>query len=263
MPIFLRVAAATFVFLACLSPASAQQMEELAGLCADADDQIPADRQIAACTTLVEMPGISATNRAAFTGLRALNYRAQGDYARAMADYEAAIPQFERLLAAATQDQARADLSGLLSIVHDGRGVMHIARGQDYRNAVPDFREAIRLNPRNPEPRNDLCFSLASLNESLDEARAACDAGLALAPNAHATLDSRGFVGLRQSRFQDAWNDYDAALRLDADNAHYLYGRGIAALRLGREREGRADLARAMVLEAEVPQTYAGYGITP
>lgn len=263
MPILLRFAAATFAFLACLSPASAQQVEALAGLCADADNQIPADRQIASCTTLIEMPGISAEIRASFTGMRALTYRAAGDFARAMADYEAAISQVRRLLAAATEDQARAGLSGLLSILHDGRGVMHIAGGQDYRRALPDFREAIRLNSGNPEPHNSLCFSLATLNESLDEARAACDAALALAPNAQATLDSRGFVGLRQSRFQDAWNDYDAAVRLEAGSAHYLYGRGIAALRLGRTEEGRADLARATSLDAGVAQTYAGYGITP
>jgi tetratricopeptide (TPR) repeat protein len=263
MPSFFKAAAAAFAFLAFIAPASAQQVEELAGLCADADNQIPADRQIASCTALIAMRGISAAIRASFTGMRAMTYRAEGDFARAMADYEAAIPQIERLLAAATDDRARADLSELLSIMRDGRGVMHVARGQDYRRALADFREAIRLNPRNPTPRNDLCFGLAALNESLDEARAACDAGLGLAPNDHATLDSRGFVGLRQARFQDAWNDYDAALRLHANDAHYLYGRGIAALGLGREREGRADLARATALDAEVAQTYAGYGIAP
>lgn len=263
MPVFLRIAAATFALVACIPPASAQEVQELATRCTASENQLSADRRIAACTTLIETSGISEVLRASVTGLRAALYRERGEFAPALADYEAAIPQFQRLLAGAADDRARADLSGLLSITHAGRGVMRIAVGQDYRNALPDFREARRLNPRNADALNNLCFGLAVLNESLDEARAACDAALALAPNDHATLDSRGFVGLRQSRFQDAWTDYDAALRLDANSAHYLYGRGIAALRLGREREGRADLARAAQIDAAVVQAYAGYGITP
>jgi tetratricopeptide (TPR) repeat protein len=263
MQILLKFAAMSFAFLACAAPAAAQPVEELARLCADADNQIPADRQIAGCTTLIETPGISAVIRASFIGLRAVAYRAEGDFARAMADYEAAIPLTERLLADAADDHDRTSLAGILSIMRDGRGVMHIALARDYRRALPDFREAMRLDPRNPEPGNDLCFSLAALNESLDEARGACNAAIALAPNDHATLDSRAFVGLRQSRFQDAWNDYDAAARLAPGDAHYLYGRGIAALRLGRTAQGRADLARATALDADAPRSYAEFGIRP
>ncbi len=60
---------------------------------------------------------------------------------------------------------------------------------------------------------NALCWILAIRSESLDEARAACDASLRVRPNHAPTLDSRGMVGLKQGRFQDAWNDYDAAVR--------------------------------------------------
>lgn len=263
MSIFFRAAGAALILLAAASPASAQNVQELASLCADPDDQIPADRQIASCTTLIEMPGVTATLRASALGLRALVYREEGEFARALADYEAVIPQFQRLLAGAANDESRADFSGLLSIVQDGRGVMHVALAQDHRSALPDFREAIRLNAGNPSPHNNLCFGLAVLNESLDEARRACDAAVALTPSDAAVLDSRGFVGLRQARFQEAWNDYDAALRFQANDAHSLYGRGIAALRLGREQEGRADLARAAGIDATIAATYAGYGIRP
>jgi Flp pilus assembly protein TadD len=70
-------------------------------------------------------------------------------------------------------------------------------------------------------------------------------------------------VALKQSRFQDAWNDYDAAMRINPEGPSWVYGRGIAALRLGRTEEGRADIARAQALNAEVARYYAGLGIRP
>lgn len=76
-------------------------------------------------------------------------------------------------------------------------------------------------------------------------------------------LDRRLHGELKQGRFQDAWNDYDTAVRGDASIAHFRYGRGIATLRLGRTAEGQADLAAAAALDANIAATYAGYGVTP
>jgi hypothetical protein len=70
-------------------------------------------------------------------------------------------------------------------------------------------------------------------------------------------------VGLLQSRFQDAWTDFDAAVRAGSTNQHSLFGRGIAALCLGRADNGHADIARAAGLDPAVAATYAGYGISP
>lgn len=119
------------------------------------------------------------------------------------------------------------------------------------------------LWPGQVEATNNRCWARALAGVDLVAARADCDAGLRLRPGVASVLDSRAMVGLKQNRFQDAWNDYDAAARTDPGSAHYLYGRGIAALRLGRTTEGQADLARATRLDANIAQTYAGYGITP
>jgi len=43
-------------------------------------------------------------------------------------------------------------------------------------------------------------------------------------------------VGLKQHRFQDAWDDYDAAVRLDPKRASPLYGRAMAEIRLGQKK---------------------------
>mgnify|MGYP002683278525 CR=1 FL=1 len=46
-------------------------------------------------------------------------------------------------------------------------------------------------------------------------------------------------------------------------DARTLYGRGIAGLRLGRAREGRADIAAAERLQPEITATFASYGLPP
>jgi tetratricopeptide (TPR) repeat protein len=74
---------------------------------------------------------------------------------------------------------------------------------------------------------------------------------------------SRGMVAIKQERWQDAWADYDRAVRLQPSSAHALYGRGIAALRLGRAAEGAADLAAAQRLDQAIAETYSRYAVEP
>ncbi len=74
---------------------------------------------------------------------------------------------------------------------------------------------------------------------------------------------SRGLLSLKQRHDQDAWNDYNSAARRTENNAAYLYGRGIAALRLGRTSEGQADIAAATARDANIASLYQGYGVTP
>lgn len=70
-------------------------------------------------------------------------------------------------------------------------------------------------------------------------------------------------VALKQGRYQDAWNDYDAAINMKSDGAHYWYGRGIAALRLGQKWRGQHDVEFAKKLDPAIANTYASYGIRP
>ena len=132
----------------------------------------------------------------------------------------------------------------------------------DFRRAVVDYREAVRLAPGNPSLLNGLCWNMALANDNLDEARAICDESLRIRPNDDNTLDSRGMVGLKQGRFQQAWADYDAAFQRNGI-APFLYGRGIAAKRLGRTTEGDADIAAALEMDPGIAETYARRGMTP
>jgi lipoprotein NlpI len=89
-------------------------------------------------------------------------------------------------------------------------------------------------------------------------ARSACDASLALELRPP-VLDSRGLVNLREGKWQAAWDDYDAAFTADPKMTGSLYGRGLAALALGRTTQGQADLKRAASVAAE----FTRYGLTP
>lgn len=132
---------------------------------------------------------------------------------------------------------------------------------KDFDRAVADADLAARI-ASTAVNHNARCWSRAVANRDLETARAACDESLRLNADSPMVLDSRGLVGLRQGRFQEAWNDYDAAVRGDRA-AGYLYGRGIAALRLGRRAEGQADIDAALALDSGVAETYADRGVRP
>lgn len=225
--------------------ASARDTAALWTVCAGQDPR-DAAAQIQACTAIIESGGESAVGLAVAHNNRGNLLADRGDADRAMLDYDEAI----RL------DPQNAD-------AHYNRGLTYTHRG-DYVRAIAGYDEAIRLNPRYSAAYNNRCMMRAMyLTRELDRARADCDAAIRLGGDGPRFLSSRGFLSLRQGRSQDAWNNYDAAIRGQPDFAIPLYGRGIAALRLGRTAEGLADLARATALDATIAQTFAADWIAP
>jgi len=251
---------------------------------------------IAGCTALLQAGQLSGTERAEALSGRALAYHEQRDYPHAIADFEEgvrldpraiwahaglalsqresgnaqrAVSEFDVALNLAENELGGA---GPQSAEYTRRatriGQILLERGlayealHDSEHAIADYRDGMRRAPHEPDLGNALCWILAVQGESLDEARRACDQSLRDRPDHSPTLDSRGLVGLKQHRYQDAWNDYDAATRLGAGPS-WVFGRGVAALRLGRTAEGQADIARAEAMNSGVRQFYADFGIRP
>ncbi|ANP47560.1 tetratricopeptide repeat protein [Candidatus Viadribacter manganicus] len=212
--------------------------------CANEGDAYSPEQRIAGCSGVLDAADTTSEQRALALGNRGNAYFAQRDYVRAGADYDE-LTRIEPQNAAAFYN---------LSLVHRSQG--------DHSRAIADVDHAASIEPDNARFQNGRCWSRAVSGLELDVARAACDAALRLRPGDAATYNSRGMVGLKQERWQDAWNDYDAAVRAAPDRATHHYGRGIAALRLGRIAEGEADIAHALTLDANIAQTYAGYGVT-
>ena len=203
---------------------------------------------IAACTALLDSPRLTPEALAMVRFNRGNLLVDDGQHARALVDFDEALR-----------------LNPDFGMAYWGRAGAHAGVGDRVR-ALADYREARRREPEDPDVLNSLCWFFAQAGQELREAHAACDASLAARPGDPDTLDSRGLVRLRQGRFRDAWTDYDAAVRRGeghASMASFLYGRGIAALRLGRRAAGQADIARAVTLSPAIAETYAGYGVRP
>ncbi len=114
-----------------------------------------------------------------------------------------------------------------------------------------------------PRARNLRCWTRALWGEELDRALADCDAALKLRPNTAVFLDSRALVQLRRGDYDKAIADYDRALGLGSKDAWSYYGRGVAKLRKGLTAAGKADIAAATALQANIADQAGKRGITP
>jgi tetratricopeptide (TPR) repeat protein len=167
-------------------------------------------------------------------------------------DYAAALVTFERAIAVKGGD---ADLFTMRARAH---AMLH-----HNPEALADYDRSVALSPT-ARRKNIACWQIAVyVGTGLDRARALCDEALREAPDNADFHDSRGMVGLKQRRYQDAWSDYDAAAKADPTQAGYFYGRAIAALRLGRPAESQADIARAKAITPGIAEVFAGWGVAP
>jgi uncharacterized caspase-like protein len=145
-------------------------------------------------------------------------------------------------------------------------GVAYYKRGQlfarngDFSRALEDFDEVIRLNPKDAEALNNRCWSRAVLDQ-LQGALADCNEALKLRPRYLDALDSRGFVRLKSGELSNAIADYDAALQINPKHASALYGRGMAKLKSGNSAGGNGDIAAAKLIQADIADEFAGYGV--
>jgi len=114
-----------------------------------------------------------------------------------------------------------------------------------------------------PRARNLRCWTRALWGEELNRALADCDAALKLRPNTATFLDSRALVQLRRGDYDKAIADYDRALGLGSKDAWSYYGRGVAKLRKGLTAAGKADIAAATALQANIADQAGKRGLSP
>ena len=120
------------------------------------------------------------------------------------------------------------------------------------------------LDPDLQLPRaGQLIRRLEAAGIDLAKAMDGCNASIALDPEDANNYDSRGMVRLKMGDAAGAFADYDKAMTYGVEQASYLYGRGIAAIRLGHMVAGEADLARAAALDPGIAARYAKDGIQP
>ncbi|MES1203563.1 MAG: tetratricopeptide repeat protein [Pseudomonadota bacterium] len=210
-----------------------------------ADLRIELGQTDAALADYAEALRLNPNQESALMG-RSRYYRDQGDFGRAVADLDTDV-RLHPDSAFARYQRSQIYDEGL----------------HDYERAIADLNRAIDLSPNVSYLLNARCWVRAKAKRALDLALADCNSALERTPNSPDYLDSRGLVHLQLGEFQAAFGDFDAAVQGNKFLAHSLYGRGFAALRLGRADEGRADMAAAATSDDTLTARYAGYGLIP
>jgi tetratricopeptide (TPR) repeat protein len=152
------------------------------------------------------------------------------------------------------------------------------SESEDYPKSIADIDEAARLAPRSFIYEANRCSLRLIAGIDLEGATAGCDVALELEPRDPDMLSARGVILLRLERFDAAAADFGACVddqlaKLEADRdeldyAFCLYGRSLTTLKTpGSDTASREtalkSLTEAAELRPDVPETYAGYGLTP
>jgi tetratricopeptide (TPR) repeat protein len=105
------------------------------------------------------------------------------------------------------------------------------------------------------------CAARAEAGDDLQQALADCEQSLQIRGKDAGTLNSRGFAYLRLGRFDEALADYNAALKINPKLASALYGRGLAKQKKGDNAGGQIDMATANLVQSDIADEFAGYGV--
>jgi tetratricopeptide (TPR) repeat protein len=173
--------------------------------------------------------------------IRGVNYSNKGDYDRAIQDFDEA-----------------ARLNPKSYFTFQARGIAYQRKG-DAAQAVRDYDQAITLKPDERSLFVYRGWATATLGD-FDRAIQDYDQALRLDPKLELALYGRAIAHSNSARHDLAIADYDAALRLRPDWAEPLYGRGIAKMQNGDAAGGKADIAKATAIDAQVAKNFARHG---
>ncbi len=117
---------------------------------------------------------------------------------------------------------------------------------EDWPSAEADFRQALKLNPDQPDVLNYLGYSLVERGELLDEALAMIETAVAARPDSGAITDSLGWVYYQLGRFEDAEIAMEIAVKLLPVDPILSDHYGDVLWMVNRKREARFQWRRAL-----------------
>jgi tetratricopeptide (TPR) repeat protein len=173
--------------------------------------------------------------------MRGMSFSNKGDDDRAIQDFDEA-----------------ARLNPKSHFAFQARGMAYQRKG-DAAQAVRDYDQAITLKPDERSLFVYRGWATATLGD-FDRAIQDYDQALRLDPKLEFALYGRAIAHGNSARHDLAIADYDAALRLRPDWAEALYGRGIAKMQKGDAADGKADVAKATAIDAQVAKKFARHG---
>ncbi|SHH29071.1 tetratricopeptide repeat protein [Cognatishimia maritima] len=162
-----------------------------------------------------------------------------GDILRQQERYKEAASAYDKALALFdTPDQSQW-------FSYYARGICH-ERLDEWDNAEADFRQALDLNPDQPQVLNYLGYSLVEKRIKLDEALGMIERAVEARPNSGYIVDSLGWVLYRLGRFDDAVTHMERATELMPVDPVVNDHLGDVYWAVGRETEARFQWRRAL-----------------
>lgn len=129
--------------------------------------------------------------------------------------------------------------------VYFARGIAH-ERMDDWPRAESDFRQALELNPEQPQVLNYLGYSLVEKKLKLDEALDMIERAVAARPNSGFIVDSLGWVLFRLGRYDEAVPHMERAAELMPIDPVVNDHLGDVYWAVGRKLEARFQWNRAL-----------------
>lgn len=137
-----------------------------------------------------------------------------------------------------------------LSHAYDNRGYGFNHKGQ-YDSAIPDFDEAVRLDPNNYQAFNNRGNAYTNKGQ-YDRAIPDYDQALRINPNYALSYSNRGNAYRLKGQYDRAIQDYNKAIQINPNYARAYYYRGITKQKKGDIAGGNADIARAKQLNPHI-----------
>ena len=119
-------------------------------------------------------------------------------------------------------------------------------RADDWPAAEADFRQALALNPDQPDALNYLGYSLVDQGLNLDEALGMIETAVRAKPDSGAIADSLGWAYYRLGRYEDAEAAMEIAVKLLPVDPILSDHYGDVLWMVGRNREARFQWRRAL-----------------
>lgn len=216
---------------------------------------------------------------------RANAYLANGQVAEALADFDqtlklkenflpAYLPRAEIELQEHREPDAIADLDKVDRLSPPSADLRlqlaEMEAGIDlFAAAMAQFDLWMKHHPedsRRVRALDGRCFASAMQNQDLDAGMRNCNSAVSLGNKKVSgygeLLTDRGLMRLRQKDPEKAIADFDAALKLEPENARALYLKGVAESHLHKPKAD-ADIEAAKKLEPKMTTRYAQFGFVP
>jgi tetratricopeptide (TPR) repeat protein len=134
---------------------------------------------------------------------------------------------------------------------------------KDYEGAVREFRRSIAISP-NSQFSSDAANYMASAHiqlNDMDSAVRAYQLSIRINPNREDTRISLGNLFFTQERYQEAEQQYTAAIRINPTATNY-YSLGQVYLKMGNYHQAETQFWKVVQLEPDEPAGSYGLGLT-